>query len=297
MVVLCLALSACGFYKDIPVSNLLPLYANSESEFIEVDGMDVHYRIQGKGPTLVLLHGSSASLHTWEGWVETLQDSYTVVTLDLPAHGLTGPDPKHRYGSIDSAEFVHRFVEKLELGGFALAGNSRGGSIAWHYAILHPENVNALILINASGLPSEEPLPAVFRLYQIPVLEKLLSVLTPKWLVRKNIEAVYGDPQLVSDAMVQQYHDIILRAGNRTATAKRFTRNDKQNLHARIAEIKVPSLILWGGRDSWILPKYAPRFNQLIKGSKLVIYPELGHVPMEEAPTKTALEVKRFLAR
>ena len=293
--IVCLCLSGCGFYQDVPLDQLKSLYANQQSKFIDVDGMSVHYRIEGQGPKLVLLHGSSASLHTWQGWVDSLKDSYTIISLDLPGHGLTGPHPNNLYDAISSAKFVEHFTLALGLESFALAGNSRGGNIAWNYAVLHPSKVSALILVDAAGLPSEEDIPFIFKFYQIPILKGLLSSFTPQFMVRDSIEDVYGEPNLVTDPMVQQYHDLLLRSGNRQATVERFDPAQFKNLYSRITEIKTPTLILWGTKDIWILPKYAARFEALIEGSKVIMYPSLGHVPMEEAPVQTASDVRDFL--
>lgn len=293
----CLWLSGCGFYQDVPIDQLKSLYTNQQSKFIDVDGMAVHYRIEGQGPELVLLHGSSASLHTWQGWVDALKDSYTLISLDLPGHGLTGPHPDNKYDSVSTAQFVDHFAMALGLESFALAGNSRGGNIAWNYAVLNPSKVSALILVDAAGVPSDEDIPAIFKLYQISVLKGLLSVFTPQFMVRNSIEDVYGDPSKVTTPMVQQYHDLLLRQGNRQATVERFDPVQINNLFSRITEIKAPTLILWGAKDTWILPKYAARFAELIEGSEVIMYPTLGHVPMEEAPLKTANDVRAFLQK
>lgn len=293
--IVCLWLSGCGFYQDVPFHQLKSLYANQQSKFIDIDGMSVHYRIEGQGPKLVLLHGSSASLHTWEGWVDALKDSYTIISLDLPGHGLTGPHPDNLYDAISSAKFIDHFSRALELESFALAGNSRGGNIAWNYAVLHPNKVSALILVDASGLPSEDDIPFIFKFYQIPILKELLTIFTPQFMVRNSIEDVYGEPNLVTDTMVQQYHDLLLMQGNRQATVERFDPAQFKNLYSRITEIKIPTLILWGTKDTWILPKYAARFKTLIEGSKVIMYQSLGHVPMEEAPLKTSNDVRSFL--
>ncbi|MDB4976969.1 MAG: alpha/beta hydrolase fold, partial [Myxococcaceae bacterium] len=72
-------------------------YESESSRYVEVDGKRFHYRIEGSGPTLILLHGVMASLHTWDGWVEQLASSYRIIRLDLPGFGLSDPltSPDH----------------------------------------------------------------------------------------------------------------------------------------------------------------------------------------------------------
>ncbi|MCP3144896.1 alpha/beta fold hydrolase [Pyxidicoccus xibeiensis] len=287
---------AAGVRADVPASELEARHATPPSRFVDVDGLRVHYRDQGQGPALVLLHGSNASLFTWEGWVRELSAHHRVITLDLPGHGLTGPDAKGRYTYEGMAAVVDAFRARLGLERFALAGNSMGGAVAWHYALLYPERVERLVLVDAAGYPRDEPSPWVFRLARTPVLGEVFSLVTPRWVIDRNVRGVYGDPSKVTDESVDRYHALLLREGNRAATRQRLRAGADNGLWRRLGELRVPTLILWGGRDAWILPRYGERFDRDIPDSRSVVYPELGHVPMEEDPVRTAAEVRQFLA-
>jgi pimeloyl-ACP methyl ester carboxylesterase len=284
-----------GMRRDIPPAELAQQYAQPPSRFLDLEGLRVHYRDEGQGPVLVLLHGSNASLFTWEGWVRELSGRFRVITLDLPGHGLTGPDPKGRYTDTGMAEFLEAFRTQLGLEHFHLAGNSMGGAVAWHYALLHPARVDRLILVDAAGYPRNEPPPLVFRAMAAPVVGELLSLVTPRWVVERNVRAVYADPSRVTEPLVTRYHALLLREGNRTATRERIRLGRDDGMWKRLGELRAPTLILWGAKDTWILSTYGQRFDQDIPDSQLIIYPDLGHVPMEEDPTRTAADVKRFL--
>lgn len=285
---------ALGVRGDLPAAELEARYARPPSRFLEVDGMRVHYRDEGQGPVLLLLHGSNASLFTWEGWARELSNRFRVISVDLPGHGLTGPHPQGRYSATDMAHFVEAFRARLGLERFHLAGNSMGGSVAWHYAVLFPERAGRLVLVNAAGYPREEPSPFIFRVMRLPMLGELFSRVTPRWVVEQNVRAVYGDPSKVTDAQVELYHALLLREGNRDATRERMRLTGDAEWQ-RLKELRSPTLILWGEKDTWILPKYGRRFDEDIPDSRLVLFPDLGHVPMEEAPVRTAAEVWRFL--
>ena len=97
-------LLVAGFHADRSAAELEARYATAPSKFVEVDGLRIHYRDRGEGPAIILLHGSNSSLFTWEGWSQALAPTHRVVTLDLPGHGLTGPDPKERYSPAEMAE-------------------------------------------------------------------------------------------------------------------------------------------------------------------------------------------------
>ncbi|MCE9671607.1 alpha/beta hydrolase [Myxococcus stipitatus] len=287
---------ALGFRKDRPAREVEARRAPAPpSRFIDVNGVRTHYRDQGQGPVIVLLHGSNASLHTWNGWVEALSPHYRVITADVPGQGATGPDPMHRYRFEDEVAWLDAFVRQLGLERFTLGGNSMGGGISWRYTLLHPEKVERLILVSAYGLPRDEHLPIYLRFYAVPGLRRVVRWYAPRFMVRRAVEATYGDPRRVTQAKVDLYEDILLREGNREATWRRFAAHEDDDMEQRLGEIQVPTLILWGSDDTWILPKYAEKFHSAIPDTRLVIFDGLGHVLMEEDPAKTVAVVQEFL--
>ena len=286
---------AAGARCDKDPAELEARYATAPSKFVDVDGARVHYRDRGAGePAVLLVHGSNSSLFTWEGWAQTLSQNHRVVSVDMPGHGLTGPDPRARYSAAEMAEFVDHFATAIGVDHFVLAGNSMGGNVAWHYAIVHPARVRALVLVDAYGLPRDEPKPFAFRLIATPGLGRVVRWETPRFMVAQSTRDAYGDPSRVTDAVVDRYDDLVLRSGNREATRERFSRPEDA-LYDRLGEIHVPTLILWGSRDAWILPKYATQFRDRIAGSKLVVLDGLGHVPMEEDPAASVAPMKAFV--
>ncbi|MFT4565323.1 MAG: pimeloyl-ACP methyl ester carboxylesterase [Saprospiraceae bacterium] len=281
---------------SIPVSELKSLYADEESEYMEIEGIDVHYKIEGSGPPLVLIHGTGASLHTWDGWVSQLKESYTLYRLDLPAFGLTGPAADRDYSLENYVEFIQAFTTSVGLDSFALAGNSLGGNIAWSYTLTNPDRVSQLVLIDASGYPLEEPTKALaIQIAKHPILSPLLLHITPRSFVRKNLEQVYGDPSKIKEAVIDRYHKMTLRTGNRHAFVDRANTTFTDASHL-IPTISCPTLILWGSEDTWVPPKLGHRFDTEIRNSTLILYPGVGHIPMEEIPNKTATDVAKWLA-
>jgi pimeloyl-ACP methyl ester carboxylesterase len=288
-------LIALGFRGDHTAADLEARYATAPSRFVTVDGLRIHYRDRGTGPVVVMLHGASASLFAFEPLALLLQDHFRVITIDLPGHGLTGPDPKRRYTAAGMAEVVDRFAAQLGLDHFTIVGNSMGGGVAWHTALLFPARVDHLVLVDAHGLPREEPRPIGFRLQAGSVTGAIARWVTPRFMVEKSIRQLYGDPRLPTEALIATYDDLMLRDGNRQARREAYSMAEDE-LHTRLGELKVPTLILWGAGDPWILPKYAERFHAAIAGSELVMLPGLGHCPMEEAPAKVAEPLRQFLA-
>jgi pimeloyl-ACP methyl ester carboxylesterase len=279
---------ALSIRPDLDPADLEARYAQAPSRFVTVDGVRFHIRDRGQGPAVVLIHGQSANLYGWEAWAEDLSADHRVISLDLPGHGLTGPDPQARYGWPDMAGLVHGLVTEL--------GNSLGGAISLSYALEHGDGLAGLVLLDAIGSPRDEPKPLIFEAYATPVLGQAIVLMTPEWLVRQSLESSYGDPALVSDADVELFADMMRRAGNREAGRQVISHEPDGQIIARIGEVDMPALVLWGGRDSWTLPKYAHWFHDHLPDARLVMLDDLGHMPMAEDPAATLVPMRAFLA-
>jgi pimeloyl-ACP methyl ester carboxylesterase len=279
---------------------LAAAYATGASQFVTLNGANVHLRDEGNrdGPALVLLHGSNVSLQTWEHWVVELGGRFRIISVDLPGHGLTGPVPGDDYSRPAMVEFVHAVVQSRGLTKFALAGNSMGGGIAAAYAEKYGDELTALVLLNAAGIPREaadKPVLA-FRLMRMPVIGGILRWFTPRSLVAKTLRESFADPSKVTDEMIDRYYELMLYEGNRAATIKRFSNlDDDAVLAAGLPKIQVPTLILWGAQDRLIPVSYAKGFEEGIPGAKLIIYENVGHIPMEEVAQQSASDVRDFL--
>lgn len=294
--VVILALANALFFvytADISIDDLKEKYTNEESEFIEVDGMQVHYRDEGVGVPVVLLHGTASSLHTWDGWTEKLKENYRVIRLDLPAFGLTGPRPEADYRIETYARFLDNFLDTVGIDSLYLAGNSLGGNIAWYYAARHPEKIKKLVLVDPSGFMQKKALPWVFKLARTPVLNSIIKYFTPKSLIENNLKQVYYDKSKITPLMIDRYYNLTLRTGNRQAFIDR-AKTDMKDQSAMLKSLDVPTLILWGKEDSWIPVSDGELFEANMPNAELVVLEKAGHVPMEEKPAESLEPVLKF---
>jgi pimeloyl-ACP methyl ester carboxylesterase len=284
---------------DKSVEELSQRWAQHPSQFLNIAGMIIHLRDEGPKTDeepIVLIHGTSASLHTWDGWVDALKETRRVIRFDLPGFGLTGPEPQNNYTIEHYADVVVAVLDELNVKKVALAGNSLGGYVSWATTVMYPQRVSKLILVDSSGYISKpESVPIGFKLSQNPIASVLLKYVLPKSLVARSVKNVYGNPDLVSDELVNRYYDLALRAGNRDALKERFKQMPPGILVDKIQTINIPTLIIWGAKDRLIPPKFGIKFNQDIANSQLIVFDELGHVPHEEDPESTVSSVKRFL--
>jgi len=298
----CFVFIAAGIFAtwapDRSVQQLSIKWAIQPSTFLPVNGMQVHLRDEGPRDDplpIVLLHGTSASLHTWDGWVESLKGEHRVIRFDLPAFGLTGPHPNNDYSIEAYVFFVRAVLDQLGVKEFVLAGNSLGGQIAWGTALAIPERVKKLVLIDSAGYPIRSTsVPIGFMVARTPGLRVLMEHVLPRGVVESSVRSVYGDPNRVKPELVDRYYDLTLRAGNREALAFRMDQSVSGE-EIKIKSLKLPTLIMWGAKDQLIPLDNGNRFESDIKGSKLTIFGDLGHVPHEEDPLRTADAFKAFL--
>lgn len=289
---------------DLPREELVGKYAGGASQFATLpSGASAHIRDEGnpEGPVLVLIHGSNASLHTWEPWVAELGGTYRIVSMDLPGHGLTGRVPGDDYSREAMAGFVIEIMDALGVERFAVGGNSMGGGVSAMIALENPDRVSALILVNSAGIPVErdaDDVPLAFRLAGMPVISKVMRYVLPRSVVEEGLQKVFVDQSKVTDEMVARYFDLSLHEGNRDATRIRFSQNmarDEVAFAARLGEISMPTLIIWGDKDGLIPVSAAHEFKARIPHAELVIYENVGHIPMEEVPGESAGAVAAFL--
>lgn len=291
---------------DIPLETLERNYAATASQFIDLpSGVGMHYRDEGvqTRPTLLLIHGFSASLHTWEPWVRELGDRYRLVSLDLPGHGLTSAPAGYRASIPAFVNEVSAFARARGLEHFTIIGNSMGGHVAWEYALAHPNQVDALVLVDASGWPETrdglDRDPPIFRLLRNPVLGPAMRDLDNTRLIRQGLEHAYADPRFVTDQLVDRYVQMSRAPGHRDILLQ-MTLNFRERRAAStevLSALRMPTLILHGERDNLVPVEHGRQFAAAIPGSELIIWPDDGHMPQEEHPARSAEALSQFLVR
>jgi|HubBroStandDraft_1064217.scaffolds.fasta_scaffold00354_10 pimeloyl-ACP methyl ester carboxylesterase len=287
---------------DVPASELDQRYGTPPSQFLTLSsGTRVHYRDRPGpegAPTIVLVHGSNASLLTWEPWAARFQGRLRVVSVDLPGHGLTGATVEQDYSIAGMDRFLDAFTRKLGLTQpFMLAGNSMGGQVAWRFALAYPDRVSKLILVDAGGAVApgvDGPVPLAFRIARTPVLGNIVRFVTPRSLIESGLRSAFWDQSLVTPAMIDQYWELNRRAGTRDATATRFALPYDPEPATRLGQLQMPVLILWGREDKLIPVHSAEVFKAALPQAQLVVYDQCGHVPMEERAEQSAADVLAF---
>ena len=290
---------------DISYNTLESVYSKSNSRYLKSGSqIELHFTDTGPrdAPILVLVHGYSASLNTWDAWVRNLRKDYRVIRLDLPGHGLSRCVDNDEIGIEQFIASIDRVTHSLDVDQFTLVGSSMGGHTAWAYALAHPDRMDGLGLGDAAGwlsAPGEDDKdPVIFKLLRNGFARNVMKDLDMSALIRSGLENSFADPELVTDEMVERYSAMSRAPCHREALLKIMSGTTLRvpASKERLSAIAVPTLILHGDTDNLIPVAHAEKFADAIPGSKLIIYPETGHIPQEEQPVASVEDFRAFLA-
>jgi pimeloyl-ACP methyl ester carboxylesterase len=276
------------------LKDLLFKYTTDASRFLVIDNMMIHYRDEGEGDVLLLLHGAFSSLHTFNEWNKSLKKHYRVIRLDLMGFGLTGPNDANDYSMENHIRVLKTFLNVLKIEKCHVVGNSLGGWLAWEFTYRYPQKVDKLVLIDSAGFLEEENVPIPFKLARTPVFGRIIKYVVRPQILEQFLRQVYFNQNKVTEQLITRYYELFNREGNPDAFLKLVNQPVSDSTGA-LKHINNKTLILWGREDMWIPVHNAYRFHAMLINSTLKIYPKVGHIPMEEIPEESLLDVMNFL--
>jgi pimeloyl-ACP methyl ester carboxylesterase len=273
-----------------------------ELKRIDVDGVPVNYVDVGSGDEdpVVLVHGLGGQ---WQNWLENIPRlalDRRVVAMDLPGFGLT-PKPDDEEISIPGyGRSVNGLCEKLGVGKVNLVGNSMGGYVAAETAIQYPERVSRLALVSAAGISSAETLQA-----PILTIGRIATAIATNTAAQDRSLAARPITRHMSLALVARHPRLLkadlayegfFKGAGKPGFTDALRASLEYDFRDRLPEVKVPTLIVWGERDSIIPVRDADEFERLIEDSRKIVMKDTGHVPMAERPTAFNEVLVEFLA-
>jgi pimeloyl-ACP methyl ester carboxylesterase len=285
---------ALWVYRDIPAAELEARYAGPASRFIIIDGVRMHYRDEGSGPVVVLLHANFSNLIDWDPWVDVLKDRYRIVRFDMTSHGLTGPDPTGDYTQQRTLALAEKFIDALGLERITIGGTSMGGTVAIHYTAAHPERVERLILLSPGSLEGRERK----RRGDVPRVGYVLKYILPRALPEFMLGSGFGNPDKLTPELVDRWYDMWMREGQREAQLDRLSQYQAGDIEGLIRSIRVPVLLLWGEANTTAVFSQSVEFRELLADAPsltFVSYPGVGHMAVEEAGAETGRDVRAWL--
>jgi pimeloyl-ACP methyl ester carboxylesterase len=288
--------TALWVYRDIPAAELEARYASPASRFMNIDGARIHYRDEGSGPPVVLIHANFSNLIDWDPWVDALKDRYRVIRFDMTSHGLTGPDPTGDYRQERTLALTERLIDALDLGRIVLGGTSMGGTVAIHYSAAHPERVERLILLSPGSLEGQEQK----RRGNVPKAAYVLKYIMPRALPEFMLRGGFGDPSRLPESLVDRWYDMWMHEGQREAQLDRLSQYEAGDIQGVIRQVRAPVLLLWGEANTTAHFEQAAEFMHLLENAasvKLISYPGVGHMAVEEAGAEIGKDVRAWLDR
>ncbi len=291
----CILLTACQPASDAPEFDTAQSpYFQVNDHLINIEGVALRYRDEGDqaAPAIVMVHGFTSSLETWDALSAELISDYRIIRLDLPGHGLTGPDPQARYTNDETVDILAGFMRALNLENPALLGNSLGGLLSWRYAYKHPSKLKKLILISPGGFSingvGENPV-------DVPLMVKFYLTTAPEAGVSQALQALYGDPEKVPEGRMQTFRDMMQVPGNGDAFVQRAAEFTLPAPEKDLSGVSNPTLILWGEKDVMVSVEHADKFQAVMPDAKVIKYEGVGHIPQEEIPLRVAADIRVFL--
>lgn len=275
---------------------LVDRFADPDSRFATLDDVVVHYKDQGSGPSVLLIHGSVGDLWDWDRWVGRLAPRYRLVRFDMPAAGLAGPVVN---GNL-SVERVHTLIDalmdRLRIERFAVVGSSFGGVHAFRYAATRRDRVSALVLMNSAGVEpgrQRDASAASTGSYGFATGSDASAD-----FMRIELTRMLGDPALVTEALLARklaFRNADGRSAEAALAIRQFVRGEPETV---LAKVRAPTLVLWGGSNPVLSVNTADRFVELLRGAAVVrkkVYPQGVHLLPLQIPDETAADALAFL--
>ena len=264
---------------------------------IEADGLTWPYLEGGKadGEALVLVHGFGGDKDNWSFYAPCVKDHYRVIAPDLPGFGENTRAAGLDYSGAAQAERLAAFLDALGIETCHLGGNSMGGLIALHFALKYPQRLRSLTLFNNAGVigPDESELQQMVGRGESPLVPRSLAD------VDKLMDFIVHKPRYIPGAFKKvMWQDMAPHQGLLDAIFAQIAEEALvKPLNARLGEVSVPTQIVWGRHDRLLDVSCATVQHEGIRDSELVVFEDVGHVPMIEKPAETARHHLAFLAR
>jgi abhydrolase domain-containing protein 6 len=262
--------------------------AGLQKKTVNIDGYTLHYYEGGQGSPLVLLHGMGDEKNSFVKSAAALTDKHRVILPDLQGHGENAPDSTRDYSIHGHVLFLQQFFKQIGLAQFHLGGNSMGGHVSAAYALAYPTQVKKLILINAAGLQLDEHVVYAGFPQALATEKDFHAVMDRVFYKRPSLPGPLLQHMM---AQINQSRPLLNAMATQVKAGKDFDLKD------RIAQIKAPTLIVWGSADQVVRHNVAQAYDERIAQSDLVQIKEAGHSPQLEKPAEVAAAIRQFLAR
>ena len=279
----------------------MAVYGAPPSQFIEIDGSLLHFRDEGDGSPLVLLHGSRASLHQWDGWVNELKNEFRIIRVDGAAHGLSGLEKSGDFSPERQNTLLKRLLVHLHIESFVLGGTSSGATQAVRFAAEYPEGIEKLVLSTVPlKLPATSELPG-YRIFVFWLHNEVLGTVATNLYWQLFLKGIFADPSKVTDEMVVRYRTLnglpALNQEQQVRIQNWYQRGGPERNFELAGKVTVPVFVQWGVAGPVLPEKIQCEITEAFKNTEvhIISYPDLGHKLVMEDASRTARDAARFI--
>jgi len=289
--------------RTLHLSDAKAKYAGTASKFANIDGVDIHYRDEGSGPALLLLHGTLGDLTDWDEWTQQLSQQFRVVRLDLPGFGLSGDMPNKNYSVERSHIFIDALMDQLDIDKFGVVGISYGGMVVFRYAATRTERVTAMVLINSAGIQRGKAAAIEATANQKPTAPPK-NIFTDPVVHAADVERFYqgyiNDSARRTPELIQRKLDFLNIRGRSEVAIAALSLYEQGNPRRVLSHVRAPSLIMWGTANQALDIETAQAFVDALHNAcarELVTFADGGHYINLERPLETVTSAKAFLTK
>lgn len=285
----------------LPLARLRQMYGARDDRYMTIDGVELRYRDEGRGPVLLLLHGSRSTLNAWDGVAERLKSHYRIVRFDQPPGGLSGPLSAEAIAAVGSPEkLVAKFLDRLGIQKVIPFGVSSGGTMAYYFAAAYPDRVDAVVLSNT---PSDSVAEAHF---EVPAALDAATKRARELGVEGHafwsnyLTYLYGEQARMAPGLIDYYCTMNLREREANPFGLHALTANKDRTAAALRGVRAPVLVLWGMRDPVLTrPAADALMGYLVNAQSrsFVAMDSVGHYPPMESPTAFADIIDTYLGR
>ena len=267
------------------------------SRSVRLGPIDWHVQVTGSGPTLLLLHGTGASTHSWAPLFPLLADAFTLVAVDLPGHAFTKGRPAGGLTIAEIGSSIAALMAKLDLAPALIVGHSAGVAVAIELAASGAFAPKGVIGIGAALLPfpgvAKRLFPAMARmLFVNPLVPIIVAGLASRpGAVADMLPRLTGSR--IAPAMVDLYARLFRRTGHVAGTIGMMAAWDLDPVKAALPRLGIPLLLIHGDHDETIPLSAARETSALAQGSELAVLAG-GHLVHEETPEAVAMRILAF---
>ena len=284
--------------RTLTLHDVRQKYASAASMFVDIEGINVHYRDEGKGPVLLLVHGTLGDVMDWDGWVQELKSDFRIIRFDIPGFGLSGQIPNNNYSIERMKVLIDGLMDYLVIDRFAMVGISYGGLVTFRYAATRTDRVSSMILINSAGVQYGKKVKSKQDNNDKPKKNMFVEPVVTSKDVETFYEAYINDPAKRTATFIQRKLDFMNIVGRDSEAKQAYAFYERNDPFRVLAHVRAPSLVMWGAGNKALDTQTASLFIDALKNActtQLVTFDQGGHYINVERPEDTANAAKAFL--